>query len=142
MRLQLILASAAAAALCSGAAMAQTADPSNSTIPPTNDPTTRTDDQCGAHQGPRPCGQGQQEITVSTEKGDYQESYSEPMPADDYSASDTSTTTQYAPAPVSPEIRTTLVTNGPVPDTPENRARFGGPDSNGGQNTRPVGNVP
>lgn len=136
MRLQLILASAAAAAaLCSGAAMAQTAEPSQSTIPPTNDPTTRTDDQCGANQGPRPCGQGQEEVTVSTTKDDYVE----PMPMDD-SAADTTTSEQYSAAPVSPEIRTTLVTNGPVPDTPENRARFGGPDSNGGQNTRPVGN--
>lgn len=138
MRLQLILASVAAAALCSGAAMAQTADPSNSTIPPTNDPTTRTDDQCGANQGPRPCGRQVQEVEVPAD--DYVEAYPEPMPADDYSASDKTTTTQYAPAPVSPEIRTTLVTNGPVPDTPENRARFGGPNSNGGQNTRPVGN--
>lgn len=35
---------------------------------------------------------------------------------------------------------TTTVTNGPVPDTPENRARFGGPMSNGGQRTAPAGN--
>ena len=142
MRLQLILASAAAAALCSGAAMAQTADPSNSTIPPTNDPTTRTDDQCGAHQGPRPCGQGTEQVTVTTTKDDYVEADPAPMPMDDYSASDTTTTTQYAPAPASPEVRTTLVTNGPVPDTPENRALYGGPDSNGGRQTVPAGNVP
>ena len=58
---------------------------------------------------------------------------------DDGAASST-TTTQYSSAAVSPEVRTTLVTNGPVPDTPENRARFGGPDSNGGRQTAPVGN--
>jgi UrcA family protein len=34
----------------------------------------------------------------------------------------------------------TTVTNGPVADTPENRARFGGPMSNGGRKTAPVGN--
>lgn len=33
-----------------------------------------------------------------------------------------------------------VVTNGPVPDTRENRARFGGPMSNGGRRTRPAGN--
>lgn len=35
---------------------------------------------------------------------------------------------------------TTTITNGPVPDTPENRARFGGPLSNAGQRTAPAGN--
>jgi UrcA family protein len=34
----------------------------------------------------------------------------------------------------------TTVTNGPVPDTAQNRARFGGPMSNGGRRTAPVGN--
>ncbi|CAN1511042.1 hypothetical protein MCEMIH16_00797 [Caulobacteraceae bacterium] len=33
-----------------------------------------------------------------------------------------------------------VVTNGPVPDTAENRARYGAPISNGGRRTRPVGN--
>ncbi|MEO9211865.1 MAG: hypothetical protein ABI242_01795 [Caulobacteraceae bacterium] len=32
------------------------------------------------------------------------------------------------------------VTNGPVPDTPQNRAKFGRPMSNGGAKTAPVGN--
>jgi len=32
------------------------------------------------------------------------------------------------------------ITNGPVPDTPENRDRYGGPDSGGGTYTRPAGN--
>jgi UrcA family protein len=35
---------------------------------------------------------------------------------------------------------TRTVTNGPVPDTPANRARFGGPMSNGGRRTVPAGN--
>lgn len=35
---------------------------------------------------------------------------------------------------------TRLITNGPVPDTPENRARFGAPMSNAGKRTAPAGN--
>jgi len=35
---------------------------------------------------------------------------------------------------------TQTVTNGPVPDTAANRARFGGPLSNAGRHTKPIGN--
>jgi hypothetical protein len=35
---------------------------------------------------------------------------------------------------------TRTVTNGPVPDTPANRARFGQPMSNAGKRTAPAGN--
>jgi hypothetical protein len=34
----------------------------------------------------------------------------------------------------------TLVTNGPVPDTPANRAKYGGPMSLTGKHTKPAGN--
>jgi hypothetical protein len=34
----------------------------------------------------------------------------------------------------------TVVSNPPVPDTPETRRAYGGPESNGGKKTRPVGN--
>jgi hypothetical protein len=34
----------------------------------------------------------------------------------------------------------TLITNGPVPDTPENRAKYGKPMSNAGRHTAPAGN--
>ncbi|MBX3480920.1 MAG: hypothetical protein KF842_11015 [Caulobacter sp.] len=34
----------------------------------------------------------------------------------------------------------TVTSNTPVPDTPAVRAEFGGPDSHGGQQTKPVGN--
>lgn len=34
----------------------------------------------------------------------------------------------------------TLVTNGPVPDTPANRAKYGGPNSRAGRHTKPIGN--
>jgi len=35
---------------------------------------------------------------------------------------------------------TQTITNGPVPDTAENRARYGGPMSNAGKRTKPAGN--
>lgn len=35
---------------------------------------------------------------------------------------------------------TVVISNAPVADTPQNRARFGGPDSRGGERTAPVGN--
>lgn len=48
---------------------------------------------------------------------------------------------------VTPEQAATLkpgdanvVTNGPVPDTRENRRKYGGPVSNGGRQTTPAGN--
>lgn len=50
------------------------------------------------------------------------------------------------PAPAAPSyatsasVTTSTVTNGPVPDTPENRRRFGQPLSNAGKRTAPVGN--
>jgi UrcA family protein len=45
--------------------------------------------------------------------------------------------TTYA-APASVTVRT--ITNGPVPDTPENRRKYGGPMSSAGKRTAPVGN--
>jgi len=137
MRLNLLLAATAAAALCSGAALAQTADVSHSSIPPTNDPTTRTDDQCGANKGPKPC--GAQVVEVPIPDASESQSYVEATPSEP--VADTSTSEMYsAPAPAQPEVTTRLVTNGPVPDTVENRARFGGPESNGGRRTAPAGN--
>jgi len=37
-------------------------------------------------------------------------------------------------------VTTTTTTNGPVPDTRENREKFGGPNSNAGRRTAPKGN--
>jgi hypothetical protein len=37
-------------------------------------------------------------------------------------------------------VTTSLTTNGPVPDTPENRAKYGGPMSRAGKHTAPRGN--
>jgi len=138
MRLQLLLTTAAAAGLISGFAVAQTADASRSSIPPTNDPTTLTDDQCGKHKGPKPC--GAQVVEVPIPEPSTSESMVESAPVE--SVSSTTTTEMYASPPMTPEVRTSVVTNGPVPDTPENRSRFGGPMSRAGRATAPVGNIP
>jgi UrcA family protein len=45
-----------------------------------------------------------------------------------------------ATEPASTTYTTSTVTNGPVADTPENRARYGGPTSNAGKRTAPRGN--
>ncbi|MGZ3378219.1 MAG: hypothetical protein ACXU8S_16620 [Phenylobacterium sp.] len=37
-------------------------------------------------------------------------------------------------------VTNTLTTNGPVPDTPENRAKYGQPMSHAGKHTAPKGN--
>jgi len=68
----------------------------------------------------------------------------EPMPAPsatDSTMSTPSTTTSTATAPggmTTASVQT--VTNGPIPDTPENRAKYGAPMSRAGKRTAPVGN--
>ena len=76
-----------------------------------------------------------------------------PMPdrdADNYPAPRNTTQTSGAQArvPVSADVAAALgipvqiISNGPVPDTPENRARYGQPRSNAGRMTKPAGNCP
>lgn len=57
-------------------------------------------------------------------------------------AADASATEPSIPAgvPADATIISQMVTNGPVADTPENRARFGEPMSRAGKMTRPAGN--
>ena len=63
---------------------------------------------------------------------------SSPAPAPMAATSTTADVSASAPASVT--YTNQLVTNGPVPDTAENRARFGGPMSHAGQRTAPAGN--
>ena len=44
------------------------------------------------------------------------------------------------PAPAGQTAQPTIVTNGPVADTPQNRAKYGRPLSHAGQRSHPVGN--
>ncbi len=69
-----------------------------------------------------------------------------PQPAAaDATASTTTTTDATTPAATqsatpAASVTTTMVTNGPVPDTPENRAKYGQPLSNAGKKTAARGN--
>lgn len=65
-----------------------------------------------------------------TSSGVYTPVYSAPT-ASTY-ASDVSATV------IEPSV--VVISNAPVPDTPRNRARYGGPNSRGGQMTAPLGN--
>lgn len=51
-----------------------------------------------------------------------------------------STTTSADVAGQNASVTTTLTTNGPVADTPENRRKYGGPMSHAGKHTAPKGN--
>ena len=61
-------------------------------------------------------------------------------------APNTTDTTMSSPAPTTTTmasntgVNVQTVTNGPVPDTPENRAKYGQPMSHAGKKTAPVGN--
>lgn len=51
-----------------------------------------------------------------------------------------STTTSADVAGTNASVTTQTITNGPVPDTPENRRKFGGPMSRAGKHTAAKGN--
>ena|SRR5580658_7817160 len=62
-------------------------------------------------------------------------------PVDDSVAATAASQSSQTPPPAQPGPDGVVhVTNGPVPDTPANRAADGGPMSNGGQQTAPAGN--
>ncbi len=69
------------------------------------------------------------------------------MPAEPAAASATTmgadasvTASSMTPAPVAGTVTVSTVTNGPVPDTAENRAKYGQPMSRAGKLTRAAGN--
>jgi hypothetical protein len=51
-----------------------------------------------------------------------------------------STTTSAEVAGQNASVTTSTTTNGPVPDTPENRRKYGGPMSHAGKHTTAKGN--
>jgi hypothetical protein len=69
-----------------------------------------------------------------------------PMPKNDVTPSvvgaqtNVSVTVPVSDLPAGSTLTTTLVTNGPVPDTAANRAKYGTPESRAGKMTRPAGN--
>lgn len=60
-----------------------------------------------------------------------------PPPADE--SYEAPAATNYGQA-ASATVTTQTITNGPVPDTAANRAKYGGPMSNAGRGTKPIGN--
>ena len=114
MKLDHLLAASAALALCGGVAYAQT--------PPAD---------AGKDQPPA----ASSSTTTSTE------AVVPGSSTTDQSVSATSTTTTAATATgTNASFTTTMVTNGPVPDTAENRAKYGQPLSRAGKRTAARGN--
>ncbi len=133
MRTKLTIATAAAAALLAGAAFAQPASPPNAGVSPAPD---------GATTGPStPAPPGDQR--APTYVADRPAADASAPPAAGAPADPTVGPAARAPAERAPTASVggvDVVTNGPVPDTPENRAKYGKPDSHGGRASKPDGN--
>ena len=122
MKLNMILTAVAATALMSGAAYAQATDqpapPTTASTPsatpaPTADPTLPA---------------GQTTTTTTTT----------PPAADTGAAASTSAST--TDSATGATVVVTTLTNGPIPDTPENRAKYGAPMSRAGKHSPAKGN--
>jgi hypothetical protein len=114
MRTKLMIATAAAAALLSGAAFAQQAASGNSPDTAVNPPA--------ATSNAMPAGQ------MTTPSADATVAPAAGAPA------------ERAPSASLDNSNVDVVTNGPVPDTSANRAKYGKPLSNAGRMTKPAGN--
>lgn len=117
MKLKIILTAAAASALMSGVAFAQATDQAPGA--PVNPPTS-------AAPAPSTAPPANPGATTA------------PPAADTGSATSTSATTTDSATGAS--VTSTTTTNGPVPDTAENRAKYGGPMSHAGKRSAPKGN--
>jgi hypothetical protein len=124
MNLKYLATVAAASALMGGAALAQP----NSVTPDQPNPVA-------AAQG-HSSTSGHSTTTGSTASTDT--SVNSSTSADTSTSSTTATSATTSGADVS--VTTTLVTNGPVPDTAENRAKYGQPMSRAGKRTAAAGN--
>ncbi|WP_430426011.1 hypothetical protein [Phenylobacterium sp.] len=139
MKLSYLATATAAVALLGGAASAQQPQPPQG-------PTAGsvTGDWNGAH-APSDEKQYQEKVVVPVGPMPAATSAA-PMPAADPASADTSasvtTTTAAADtgAAANASYTTMTVTNGPVPDTAENRAKYGQPMSNAGKRTAARGN--
>lgn len=140
MKLLHLATATAVAALLGGAAFAQQDQPVTSTGAPL--PGSVTGDWNGAHAPPD---DKQYTETVKVQTGADAETATPPPAAASGLAVNplpAETATPSAPQYAQPTATVTnlTVTNGPIPDTPENRARYGGPRSHAGKMTKPAGN--
>jgi hypothetical protein len=147
MRTRLMIACGATAALLAGAAFAQNAPagdtavnpPSSSQLPPgvaTGNAATNLS---------QPSGQaGTSDSTAPAATAPIQGPSGASAPGVTSPSSDAATVAPAAGAPTqrapSASAGTDLVSNGPVPDTPQNRAKYGQPLSHAGKMTKAAGN--
>jgi hypothetical protein len=130
MTLTRILAAAGCAALLAGAAHAQSADSTTTTSVDQNDvqttttvdPTVTTTTTVDPTMGTTTTTVDPMAAPAATTAG---------VPASSMTMSETG-----APGTVTTQV----VTNGPIPDTAENRAKYGQPMSHAGKRTAPAGN--
>lgn len=135
MKLKYLITAAAASALAAGAAHAQTGATSEDAGAQPNQAhsgqhSMETIDATGEAAGAVDM-QGQATTGVSADT-----SAATIGPDADSGVTATSATAVGADA----SVTTTLVTNGPIPDTPENREQYGGPNSRAGKMSEPAGN--
>jgi hypothetical protein len=149
MKLLHLTTATAAAALLSGAAFAQTPNNAPVTQAGAPQPGSVTGDYNGAHA---PSDDKQYTDTVKVPLGTAPATSDaamppasadagaavNPPPSGDVAATAAPSATQYAQQTAT--FTNMTVTNGPIPDTPENRAKYGGPDSRAGKRTNPAGN--
>lgn len=132
MKLALFATAMAAIALLGGAASAQ-----DQKMPKAPTPGSVTGDWNGAHS-PSDDKQYQEKVVVPVGA-----TASESVAAPPVDTGVTTTAATDVAAPASAQmatVTTTTVTNGPVADTPENRAKYGAPMSRAGKRTSPQGN--
>lgn len=161
MNLRPLLAAAAVSVLAAGAVHAQvgsSAQPGTGETPNQATPAPATESSTGlpSVDSSRPTGSGagatnlpNGEVGVSattdstgTSLGTASGTTSAGVTADATTTADAaaSATTTAADASTSASVATSTTTNGPVPDTAENRAKYGGPMSRAGKRTAARGN--
>jgi len=136
MKLALFATVTAAIALLGGAASAQ-----DQKMPKAPTPGSVTGDWNGAHS-PSDDKQYQEKVVVPVGSTPSETVAAPPVDTGVTTTTETTAATDVA-APASAQtatVTTTTVTNGPVADTPENRAKYGQPMSRAGKRTAAKGN--
>ncbi|MDB5450187.1 MAG: hypothetical protein JWQ52_1315 [Phenylobacterium sp.] len=130
MKLHYLLGAVAASALMTGAAYAQAGSSAQPTTGATTDPTVPA--PAGSSSTTMPSGPVNSSVSTDT------------TGASTTTTTDTTSTgatansaTNYAQGA---SVTTTTLTNGPIPDTPENRAKYGKPMSHAGKRSPAKGN--
>jgi len=146
MRKTTLLTAALGTALLAGAAVAQstqTNQPPSTTnageaygATPANTPLAGGEAAAMGRLGTNAPGTTQKQTTTVHSSGTMNTMPTEQSPT--YNS--TGTSRMYSTETPSPVMTTRVVTNGPVPDTAENRSRYGAPMSRAGKRTAPAGN--